>query len=161
MPTPAGLIDHVTVVLASPVTVAVNCRVPPCVNVAVVGEIRTGGLSVTVAVADLVVSATLVALTVTVCCADTVAGAVYSPPLLTVPTPAGLIDHVTAVLARSVTVAVNCCVPPCPNVTVVGDMVTVPGGFKVTVALADLVVSATLVTLTVTVCWLVNVAGAV
>ena len=70
------------------------------------------GIRVTVAKADLLVSAWLVAVTVTVCCAEIVAGAVYSPDALTVPTPAGLIVQVTAVLLVFVTVAVNCALWP-------------------------------------------------
>jgi hypothetical protein len=123
----------------------------------------TGGSNVTVAVADLVVSAALVALMVTDCCAATLAGAVYSPLLLTVPAPVvGLIVHVTAVLPVPVTVAVNCCVPPPYTVAVVGAIVTLTAvGDSVTVAVADLVVSAALVALMVTVCCVVTLAGAV
>ena len=57
---------------------AVNCWVWEAVRVADSGvnEIVTGGLSVTVAVADFVGSATLVAFTVTVCPATMEAGAV-------------------------------------------------------------------------------------
>ena len=58
------------------------------------------------AVADLVVSATLVAVTVTVADAMIGDGAVYEPVLLMVPN-CGLIDQVTAVLVLFVTVAVN------------------------------------------------------
>jgi hypothetical protein len=48
-----------------PVTVAVNCCVPPVVNDAEVGEIETAtAVTVTVAEADLVLSAALVAVTV-------------------------------------------------------------------------------------------------
>jgi hypothetical protein len=60
--------DQVTLVLLEPVTVAVNCCVPPVVRDAEVGEAETetvaGALTVTAAEADLVVSATLVAFTV-------------------------------------------------------------------------------------------------
>ena len=60
--------DQVTAVLLLPLTVAVNCCVPPVNSEEVVGEIvidTTGAaLTVTVAEADLVVSATLVAFTV-------------------------------------------------------------------------------------------------
>jgi hypothetical protein len=70
------------------------------------------GISVTVADADLLASSWLVAVTFTVCCAEIVAGAVYSPAALTVPTPAGLIVHATAMLLVFVTVAVNCAVCP-------------------------------------------------
>ena len=48
--------------------------------------ICTGGTTVTLAVAFLLVSATLVAVTVTVCGLLSVAGAVYRPPLEIVPT---------------------------------------------------------------------------
>jgi hypothetical protein len=64
----------------------------------------TGGFRVTVAVADLVGSATLVAFTVTVWELTIEAGAVYRPAALMLPT-AGLSDHVTAVLLVPVTVA--------------------------------------------------------
>ena len=67
----------------------------------------TEGTMVMLAVAVLLVSAALVALTVTVCGLLSVAGAVYRPPLEIVPT-AGLTDHVTAVFVVPVTVAVNC-----------------------------------------------------
>jgi uncharacterized membrane protein len=67
----------------------------------------TGGTTVTLAVAFLLVSATLIAVTVTVCGLLTVAGAVYRPPLEIVPT-AGITDHVTAVFVVPVTAAVNC-----------------------------------------------------
>ena len=61
----------------SPLTVAVNCCVPPVDSDIEVGEIETdtttGALTVTLAVADLVASAALVAFTVYV---PAVAGAV-------------------------------------------------------------------------------------
>ena len=58
--------DQVTAVLLVPVTVAENCCVPPVRSEADVGdtEIATGAATVTVAEADLVVSAALVAVTV-------------------------------------------------------------------------------------------------
>ena len=59
--------DQVTAVLLEPVTVAVNCCVPLVCSGAEVGEIVTdttgAALTVTVAEADLVVSAALVAVT--------------------------------------------------------------------------------------------------
>jgi hypothetical protein len=62
--------DQVTAVLELPVTVAVNCCVPPVNSEADVGLIVTattgGGVTVTVAVANLLESATLVARTVNV-----------------------------------------------------------------------------------------------
>jgi hypothetical protein len=63
---------------------------------------------VTVAVADLVLSATDVALTVTVCELVTEVGAVYRPVVEIAPT-VGEIVHVTCVLPEPETVAVNCC----------------------------------------------------
>jgi hypothetical protein len=66
--------DQVTAVLLLPVTVAVNCCVAPVMSAAVVGAMETETtVTVTVAAADLVVSATLVAVTVKV---PAVAGAV-------------------------------------------------------------------------------------
>ena len=60
------------------------------------------------ALADFVVSATLVAVTITLCCVVRVAGAVYNPVLLIVPT-FGLSVQVTAVFPDPpLTVAVNC-----------------------------------------------------
>jgi len=67
----------------------------------------TGGTTVTLAVAVLLVSATLVAVTVTVCGPRNAVGAEYRPPLEIVPTT-GLTDHVTAVFVVPVTAAVNC-----------------------------------------------------
>ena len=65
-----GLMDQVTEVLALPVTSAVNCAVFEAVSAALEGLTPTltpppaGGVSVTVALADFVESATLVAVTV-------------------------------------------------------------------------------------------------
>ena len=63
-------------------------------------------MSVRVALALLVASATLVTVNVTVCVALMLDGAVYNPPLVTVPT-AGENDQVTEVLLDPVTVLVN------------------------------------------------------
>jgi hypothetical protein len=56
-----ALADQVTAVFDEPLTVAVNCRVPPDVTVAVAGDTATvpepAGLTVTVVDADLVLSA--------------------------------------------------------------------------------------------------------
>ena len=121
----------------------------------------TGASSVIAALADLVPSATLVAVTVTACCAVILAGAVYSPVLLTVPT-LGFTLQVTAVLPEPpVTVAVNCCVWPAARVAVAGLRETFTGASRVTAALAVLVASATLVAVTVMVCCAVMLAGAV
>jgi len=61
------VVDQVTAVLLLPLTVAVNCCVPLVSIEAEVGEMlieTTGALTVTVADADFVVSAALVAFTV-------------------------------------------------------------------------------------------------
>jgi hypothetical protein len=91
-----------------------------------------------------------------------VEGAVYSPVVLIEPT-AGLIDHVTAVFVVPETAAVNCCVCDGPRAAVVGetDTVTTVGGTSVTVADALFAGSAWLVAVTVTVCCVVMLEGAV
>jgi hypothetical protein len=66
-----------------------------------------GALNATVAVADFVVSAALVAVTVTELEPETVAGAVYSPLAEIVPID-GFSVHVTAVFPVLATEAVNC-----------------------------------------------------
>ncbi len=93
---------------------------PAGIHSGVIPVIEAGGVSVTVAEAVLVLSNTLVAVTVTVCCVLITVGAVYNPALLTVPVPLGLIVQVTAVLGALVTVPVNCWV--CPD-----DRAAVPG----------------------------------
>jgi hypothetical protein len=137
----------VTAVLLLPVTVAVNCRVPPVCRAAEVGLMPTDtSVTVTIAEADLVASATLVAVIVKVPAAP---GAVYRPAVEIVPPVA---DQVTAVLPVPVTVAVNCCVPPVRSEAEVGLMLTATtggGAVTVIVAVADLLVSATLVARTV------------
>src|ERR1700682_5621099 len=133
---------HVTAGLLLPVTVAVNCWVWETVRVAAAGETVTAtGLSVTVALADLLVSAALVAVAVTVGVAAIEAGAVYRPAAEIVPT-LGLMVHVTAALLPPVTVAVNCWVWETVRVAAAGETVTATG-LSATVALADLLVSAT------------------
>lgn len=67
-------------------------------------------------------------------------------------------DQVTAVLLVPVTVAENCCEPPVWSDGEVGDTETATGAATVTVAEADLVVSAALVAVTV---YVPAVAGAV
>jgi hypothetical protein len=76
-------------------------------------------------------------------------GAVYRPLVESVPT-LGLIFHVTLVLLLPVTVAVNCCVFEADRLTEAGLVVTATGGIRVTMALEDLVESATLVAVIVT-----------
>ena len=73
----AGLTDQVTPVLDEPVTVAVNCWAWEVVRDLVNGVRETAtGVSAMLALADLVGSAALVALTVTVCALVIEAGAV-------------------------------------------------------------------------------------
>jgi hypothetical protein len=104
----AGLSDQVTAVLLEPLTVAVNvwfcdgCK--DTEDGASETVTLTGGFRVTVALADFVGSATLVAFTVTVWELVIEAGAVYRPAAVMLPT-IGLSDQVTAVLPVLVTVA--------------------------------------------------------
>ena len=80
-------------------------------------------------------------MTITVCCAPTVVGAVYSPDTLIVPVPTGLIVQVTAVLLVLATLAANCCVWPPLSVAVRGVTLIVTGELftiSVTVAVAVL-----------------------
>jgi hypothetical protein len=86
-----------------------------------------GTISRIVAEADLVVSATLVAVTVTVCCELMVDGGVYSPVGEMVPT-FGFRAQVTAVLLVLITVAVNCCVWLAASVASGGVKETTTGG---------------------------------
>src|SRR5437899_1649784 len=97
----------------------------------------TGERSVTAADADFDPSATLVAVTVTACCAATEAGAVYKPVALIVPAVA---VQVTPALPGSfATVAANCRVCPPYKLADVGVTETDTGGSKVTVADVDFV----------------------
>ena len=118
-----------------------------------------GGASEITAAADFVLSAALTAVTVTEVADETVAGAEYRPALEIVPT-AGLTDQVTAAFVVPVTVTVNCRVCEAAKLAVDGLTVICTGGTTVTLAVAFLLVSATLVAVTVTVCGLVSVAGA-
>jgi hypothetical protein len=121
-----------------------------------------GGLSVIVAVLVFVLSATLLAVIVRVCCVAILLGAVYSPPAVRLPIPVGLTLHVTLVFADPVTVALNCCDPLAFKDTAAGITVTdTGGGFNVIVAAALLVLSPTLVAVTLTVCCVAMLAGAV
>ena len=69
--------------------------------------------------------------------------------------------HGTAVFELFFTVAVNCCVLPANTDTVTGEIVTDTGNTTVTVADADLLVSAFEVAVTVTCGVLGTAAGAV
>jgi hypothetical protein len=74
---------------------------------------------------------------------------------------AGFSDQVTAVFEVPVTAAVNVWVCEGVRVTLPGVNATLTGGASATLALADLVESATLVAVAVTVCALVIEPGAV
>lgn len=105
---------QVTEVLAVFSTVAVNCCVAPAGTVTAVGatEIVMISVIVTVAEADLLVSACETALTVTEFGSGTVAGAVYRPlalivPTVVLPSATSLTSHFTAVFEVFRTVAVK------------------------------------------------------
>jgi len=100
------------------VSVFTNCAV--AVEAVVVAGCKDTGCKETAALAVLVASALLVAMTVTVCAELTVAGAVYRPPLI-VPT-LGDSDQVTAVFVLPLTVVENCCDWPPFSATDVGVM---------------------------------------
>ena len=119
----------------------------------------TAGFRVTVALADFVESAMLVAVTVTVWEPGIEAGAVYRPAEEIVPTD-GLIDQVTAVLLVPKTVAVNCCVPEGVKLTVDGLKDSVTAWRSVISAVAVFDGSAMLVAVIVTVCVVGAVLGA-
>ena len=126
-----------------------------------VTETLTEGFSVTVAVAVLLGSATLVAVTVTTCVLLTLEGAEYNPPEEIDPA-GGLSVHVTDVLVVLLTQAVNCRVCEALRLAVPGvTNMDTGGGFSVTFAVALFVGSATLVAVTLTVWVLVRVEGAV
>jgi len=155
---------------AVPCTLALNCRVVPSVVEVEAGDTVTdvivgfgvgagAAVTITTAEADLVVSATLVAVTVAV---PALAGAVYSPEGVMLPSEA---DQVTDLLdVDPWTEAVKESVPPVADLAETGEMVTEvtagPGGggfglglgfgatATVTGAEADRVGSATLVAVT-------------
>ena len=137
-----------TAVFVVPVTVAVNCCVAPVTTVALVGLTLTAtGTMVTVAEAELVARAWLVAVTVTVAGVGTVVGAVYRPVVLIVP-HAAPVQPAPETLQFTATLAVNCWVPAVGTVALVG--LTTTAGSIVTVAVFELV-EAWLVAITVTV----------
>jgi hypothetical protein len=157
-PVPATL--HNTDVLELPVTCAENCREAEAAIVAEVGEmvILTPGTIVTVALADLVGSATDVAVTEKNGGLGGAAGAVNRPDGLIVPhvlpaQPIPEIVHTTAVLEEPVTMALNCFRVLTPIWALVGEIeiaTTVPDVI-VTVADADLVGSESNVAVTATI----------
>ena len=101
----SGLIDHTTDEFVVPVNVAKNCCVVEVkMEAGAVGDTEVvTGTSLNAVVAVFVLSAELIAMTVTVCAEATMAGAVYVP-LDKVPTD-GDMDQVTLTLLDPVTVA--------------------------------------------------------
>lgn len=98
-------------------------------------QLNTGvGLrTVSAALAKTVGSATLVALIVTGLDAGSAAGAVYFPlasikPTAALPPVIPLTDHVTAVVAAPLTMALNCCVLLTEIVVLTGSIVTTTAG---------------------------------
>jgi hypothetical protein len=137
VPQLAGTVHPLTlqvtfVLLSLEVTFAVNCCVVPAGTLALVGEIViviVGAVNVTVAMASLVVSATEVAVMVSVRPAGKTVGAVYKPlefivPIVASPPFSPFTAQVTEVLLFPVTVAVNCWVPPPAMLAVAGETVT-------------------------------------
>ena len=165
---PVPAILQFTVVFAVLATEAVNCCLAPVRTRAVGGvtDTATGGITVTVAVADFAVSAADVAVTNTCAGVGTVDGAVYRPVEDTTPQaaplqPDPLTLQVTAVFVVFRTVAWNCCCDPAFTVAESGEMLTETGKVTVTEADPDLEGSATDVALTVTWARAGRVAGAV
>lgn len=141
---PAPEMLHDMSVLEVPLTLALNCLEPEGATVAEVGEIVivTTGTTVTEAVADLLGSATDVAVTEKNGGAGGTAGAVYSPAEFTVPQvvpaqPDPVMVQVTAVLDVPVTATVNCWCPPVPIWTVVGEIETATAVPELMVTVAD------------------------
>src|SRR5579864_1125259 len=112
--------DQVIVGFACPLTVAVNCWVAPVIIIAFAGEMASPvAVTVTVALALLVPSAALVAVTV---CVPACIGAVYKPvasmlPVLEFPPAILSTDQFTLVLVVPATAALNCCCAPAWIVT--------------------------------------------
>jgi len=122
---------------------------------AVAGETLTdiGPERVTVALPDLVLSATEVAVTITWFGVGGLPGAVYSPlaeiaPQAAPEQPLPATLHVTAVFVVPTTVAANCCLRPMRTCAVAGATVTETGETMVTEAVLDLVGSAAAVAVT-------------
>jgi hypothetical protein len=134
LPPPTPFTDHSTAVLVVPVTVATNWTVELAGVEESNGEMVTcawtaAAVIVTIAEPVGLVSAELVAVTVTEAGLGTEAGAVYNPEELTVPTvelPPRIpfTDQVSVVLVGLTTVAVNCNVPSVTTVAEAGERVT-------------------------------------
>jgi len=152
MPVPEtvpAVVVQVTAGLVEFWVVPLNCCLVAEVTVAVPGvrETLSGGITVTVAVADLVGSSTLVAVMRTMVFCVTF-GEVNMPPPEIVPSVAVQVTRVTSVLF---TVAVNTCCFSAFMVTLVGLRETLTAGVTVTVAVAESLGSAWLFAVIVTV----------
>src|SRR5271157_3531377 len=132
--------DQATAVLAVPVTVAANCTVAPAnaqesVGATVTVAFTAGAVIVTIAEPEGLLSAELMALTVTTAGLGTEAGAVYNPEELTVPTielpPRMLFTlQVIVVLVGLTTVALNCTTPPAGTDAETGERVMTGKGIS-------------------------------
>ena len=139
------------VVFEEPVTLALNCCEAPSKREAVFGATNTltlcaGAVIVTLACANFVASATLVAVTVKF---PAIVPATYSPLVEIVPPVA---VQLTPVFVAPVTLAVNCCEAPSKSESVFGATATLTlcaGALIVTLACANFVASATLVAVTI------------
>ena len=158
----AGLTLHVTAWFVLPAIAALNWLCCDGLSVTLPGviDIVTGSLSCTVAVAIFEMSATLVAVTRTVCGVVIVAGAVYTPLDEMLP-KMGLIFQVTALFVLPVTDALKVCVCEGVRPTVSAAIEILTGGTSEIWPLAVFAGSAMLVAVTVTVCAVVRLAGAV
>ncbi|HVB88210.1 MAG TPA: hypothetical protein VNK23_16230 [Candidatus Dormibacteraeota bacterium] len=114
---------------------AVNVCAWPGTTVVAAGEteLLAPHVIVTLALADFVLSATLVAVTVTAEGVGTVAGAVYSAveelvdaivPTVAFPSAMPFTRQVTSALSLPVTVTENSCAPPAATLAFVGAMIT-------------------------------------
>jgi hypothetical protein len=167
---PAPETLHDTEVFELPVTCAENCREAEGASFAELGEILTvtPATTVTVALADLVGSATDVAVREKKGGLGGTEGAVNNPEEVTVPQtvpaqPIPVIVQVTAVLDEPVTLALNCFCALTPTSAVVGEIEipTAPPELMVTVADPDLVGSDNKVAVTATIAGLGTLLGAV
>ena len=136
--------DQVTAWFEALLTVAENACVPPELRCAEVGDTEMemapgagGGVMVTEVAADLVVSAMLVAWTITFLVAVT-KGAVNIPLAEMLPSEE---DQAREVLAVLLTVAVNCRVVPEATVGPRGEILTLIGELSVRLAMVNAIVA--------------------
>jgi hypothetical protein len=135
LPPMTPLTSHVTAVLETPFTVAINCCVVKIATVAAFGVTVTATCCATVTIAEPEsdIFAEETAVTVTVAGLGIVLGAVYNPfalivPVVALPPGVPFTCQVTAVFVVPVTVARNCVVAPGLTVAEAGVTVTVIDG---------------------------------